>query len=134
MTLSKTQKTISFILSVLALTSAIATFWVKCDMPIPATEQDITTVTEEQATIAIDVYSQQERDLRREELDLRERIQQQERQATARPDDTIALPPEELEYQHLLKETLEDTQEEKVEVQKKRTYYEEKALDLKKGK
>jgi hypothetical protein len=127
MNLTKTQKRLSLALSVLAIPAAVVTFWTTCDLPAPATNQDIEHITEEQATIAIDVYSQQERDLRREELDLHERVQMQEARE---------LPPtaEDQEYNALLKRTLEDTKEEKEEVQKKRTYYEEKALDLKKGK
>lgn len=128
MKLTKTQKIVSLILSILAVPAALATFWATCDLPTPATDEDLTILNEEQATVAIDVYSQQERDLRREELDLRERIQQQETMPEPQPS------PEALEYQRLLKETLEDTKEEKEKVKKKREYFEEKALDLKKGK
>ena len=136
MTLSKTQKITGLILSVLAVPTAVVTLWATCDLPTPATEHQLEQVTEELAETAIDVYSQQERDLRREELDLRERIQQRENTTNTitQPDGTTVVPPEEIEYQRLLKETLEDTQEEKTEVKKKREYFEEKALDLKKGK
>jgi|APSaa5957512622_1039677.scaffolds.fasta_scaffold179862_2 hypothetical protein len=107
----------------ISLTSLIAgtllslmALWSKCDLPIPATTDDVKTLDVRQTELAIEHYSDKERDLRREELDLFIRVEQD---FTENP-----------VLQTLLRQRLEDTKIEKEQAQRKRKEYEEHSKDF----
>lgn len=91
MTFRETLKTkVSLWVGIVTIAGAISTAWMQLDFPTFAYSMEVQEMSKEQAQIAIDLYTFEEKDYRRQEIELRNQALVQENERVKRTLDEYA--------------------------------------------